>query len=44
MPYDVSPDATYFLMLKAGAADVTQQTELRIVVNWIDELEGPAQR
>jgi serine/threonine-protein kinase len=37
LPYDVSPDGTRFLMLKAGTR--SQQVELRVVVNWIDELE-----
>lgn len=36
-PYDVSPDGTRFLMLKAGPT--SQPVELRVVVNWIDELE-----
>jgi Tol biopolymer transport system component len=36
-PYDVSPDGTRFLMLKSGAG--SEQVELRVVVNWIDELE-----
>jgi hypothetical protein len=35
--YDVSPDGTQFLMLKAGTG--SQQVDLRVVVNWIDELE-----
>ena len=35
-PYDVSPDGT-FLILKAGTR--SQQVDLRVVVNWIDELE-----
>lgn len=43
-PYDVSPDGTRFLMLKAGVAGgrMTVQAELRVVVNWIDELERAA--
>jgi serine/threonine-protein kinase len=36
-PYDVSPDGTRFLMLKAGTG--SQPVELRVVVNWLDELE-----
>jgi len=36
-PYDVSPDGARFLMLKAGTN--LQQVDLRVVVNWIDELE-----
>ena len=36
-PYDVSPDGMRFLVLKAGSG--LQQVELRVVVNWIDELE-----
>jgi Tol biopolymer transport system component len=36
-PYDVSPDGTRFLLLKAGVR--SQQVDLRVVVNWIDELE-----
>jgi Tol biopolymer transport system component len=45
LPYDVSPDGTRFLMLKSGAS-AEQQTELRVVINWIDELEraAPASR
>jgi hypothetical protein len=42
-PYDVSPDGAHFLMLKAvTSGDVQQSVELRIVVNWIDELERAA--
>ncbi len=37
LSYDVSPDGTRFLMLKAGTG--SQQVDLRVVVNWIDELE-----
>jgi serine/threonine-protein kinase len=45
LSYDVSPDGTRFLMLKSGAS-AEQQTELRVVINWIDELErvAPAAR
>lgn len=41
VPYDVSPDGTRFLMLKSGAR-AGQLTELRVVINWIDELERAA--
>jgi Tol biopolymer transport system component len=42
-PYDVSPDGAHFLMLKAvTSGDAQQSVELRIVVNWIDELERAA--
>jgi Tol biopolymer transport system component len=40
-PYDVSPDGMRFLMLKSGSG--LQRVELRVVVNWIDELERAAQ-
>jgi Tol biopolymer transport system component len=45
-PYDVSPDGTQFLVLEADPANAERQTELRVVVNWIDELErgAPPQR
>jgi serine/threonine-protein kinase len=39
-PYDVSADGTRFLVIKPTA---TQQAEIRIVVNWIDEIERAAQ-
>jgi len=41
-PYDVSPDGQRFLMLRAGTGQGAQPAELRVVVNWIDELERGA--
>jgi Tol biopolymer transport system component len=37
-PYDVSPDGTRFLMLKVSSS-TERPTELRVVINWMDELE-----
>jgi hypothetical protein len=40
----VSPDGTRFIVIRADApgAGFSAQTELRVVVNWIDELERAA--
>ncbi|HUO68440.1 MAG TPA: protein kinase [Gammaproteobacteria bacterium] len=46
-PYDVSPDGARYLMLIAGTTNTEQHSELRVVVNWIEELEhsaAPARR
>ena len=37
--YDVSPDGKRFLMIKnAAAPQASQPDELKVVVNWVDEL------
>ncbi|MBZ5635275.1 MAG: serine/threonine-protein kinase [Acidobacteriia bacterium] len=36
--FDVSPDGRRFLMVKPGAASQGQQTEMRVVLNWFEEL------
>jgi hypothetical protein len=45
-PYDVSPDGTRFIVIRAdaGGEGVRAQSELRVVVNWIDELERAPKR
>jgi Tol biopolymer transport system component len=40
-PYDVMPDGQRFLLLKSTASSGTT-TELRVVVNWLDEVERTA--
>jgi hypothetical protein len=41
LPYDVAADGTRFLVLKPTTHG--QQADIRIVVNWIDEIERAAQ-
>ena len=36
--FDVSPDGRRFLMIKQAAAQASQQTETRVVLNWFEEL------
>jgi Tol biopolymer transport system component len=36
--FDVSPDGRRFLMVKPAAASQGQQNEMRVVVNWFEEL------
>jgi Tol biopolymer transport system component len=45
-PYDASPDGTRFIVIRAdaGGEGVRAQSELRVVVNWIDELERAPKR
>src|SRR5262249_50698512 len=47
IPYDVSPAGERYLLVIAGTANAQPQSELRWVVNWVDELErstAPARR
>jgi Tol biopolymer transport system component len=36
--FDVSPDGRKFLMIKLGGNQPNQQTEMRVVLNWFEEL------
>ena len=37
--YDVAPDGKRFVMVKAGADAIGEGAEIRVVVNWFEELE-----